>query len=37
VLKDLEQMEPKKLAQVELDIIEGKSEFIVLQESYFGK
>jgi len=37
VLKDLEQMEPKNLAQVELGIIEGKMEFIVSQWSYFGK
>ena len=37
VLKDLHQMEPKNLAQVELDIIEGKMEFTVSQESYFGK
>jgi hypothetical protein len=37
VLKDLEQMEPKNLAQVELDIIEGKMKFTVSQEIYFGK
>jgi hypothetical protein len=30
-------MEPKNLAQVELDIIEGKMEFTVSQESCFGK